>query len=109
MGRLGSLKAVSREVENGLHLLAGKAIEHLHNLVNCESIFKVLEDGGGGYARAAEDPGSAHLAGNALHRFALGPVEGHEFAEPFYRRWWGSAACPERLKPRGLEGRLSQR
>jgi hypothetical protein len=56
------------EVENSSYLFAGESVEHLHDLVNGEAVFQILEDGSDRYARSAENPCATNFSGYAFYR-----------------------------------------
>ena len=70
---VGSAQALSDELKDSGYLFA-RHVELLDDLVDAE-ILEVLDDRGHGQAGALEHPGAAHLAGDALDRGTLGPIE----------------------------------
>ena len=59
------------EVEDGSYLFARESVEHLHDLVNGEAVFQILEYRSNRYARSAENPCATDFPGTlstAAHR-----------------------------------------
>lgn len=58
-------------LQHGSSLRERDAREQLNELTDRDAVFKILEQGGDGHARAAEHPSSAHTLGVVLyHRTA---------------------------------------
>jgi hypothetical protein len=55
------------EVENGSYLFTGESVEHLHDLVNSEAVFQILEYRSDRYARSPENPCATHFSGYAFY------------------------------------------
>jgi hypothetical protein len=55
------------EVEDGAYLFARESVEHLHDLVNGEAVFQILEDRGDRYARSAKNPCATDFSGYAFY------------------------------------------
>jgi len=68
-------EAFCREVQDRVDLFAGDG-ELLHHFFHGQARFQILEDSGYRHAGVLKHPGAAYFAGDALHRWALGPVEG---------------------------------
>ena len=71
VGRRGNRQALSSKIKDCLDLFFSQAIEHLHNLVNGQPVFKIFKDRLYRYASAAKDPSPAYFAGYAFDRWAL--------------------------------------
>src|ERR1039457_2676131 len=64
------VKAPRRKFDHGYNLFT-RQMEPLHNLVDRGAHFKIVKDDGNRGPRVPEDPGTAALAGDALHGGAL--------------------------------------
>src|SRR5207248_4299660 len=69
------VEAAGGELDNGFYLFTIQAVIPFHDVVDVRSGFQILKDGGHRHACALQDPRTAHLAGNALHRRTLRPIE----------------------------------
>ena len=62
-----SIETANGKFDNGLDLFSVKRGIPLHDVVDVGASFKILKDGRYRHPRALQDPGAAHLAGNAFH------------------------------------------
>src|SRR5882672_8169432 len=68
------VETASGELEDGLDLFPGHG-ELLNHLIDRHAVFEVLENDRDRRACSLEHPGTADLAGDALHGRTLGPIE----------------------------------
>jgi hypothetical protein len=65
--RRGGFQTLGGKIEHCLYVLLCQTIEHLDNLVNAKTIFKIFEDCLHRYASATKHPSATDLARNAFH------------------------------------------
>jgi hypothetical protein len=58
---------MSCEVEDGSYLFARESVEHLHDLVNGQAVFQILEYRSDGYAGSPENPCATNFSGDAFY------------------------------------------
>src|ERR1019366_722629 len=73
--REGRRVQASRREFDHRHNLLMRQMEPLHNLADRGSHFQIVKDNGNRRPRVPEYPRATPLAGDALHRGALGPIE----------------------------------
>ena len=54
------------KVEDCSYLVACESVEHLHDLVNGEAVFQILQYRSDRYARSAENPCATNFSGYAF-------------------------------------------
>jgi hypothetical protein len=69
------IQTAYRKLDNRLDLVAVKSVKPFHDVVDIRPSFQILEDGRYRHPRALQNPSAAHLAGDALHDWALRPIE----------------------------------
>jgi hypothetical protein len=74
-GKRWLVQATGGKVEDRDDLVARQAVVELDQVVDRDTVFQVSNTTETGIRVPAEDPGAAHLSGNAFHGGALGPVE----------------------------------
>src|SRR5208282_1373027 len=69
------IETAGGKLDDSFDLFAIEAVIPLHDVVEAGARLEVFEDGGDRHPRALQHPRAAHLAGNALHRRTLRPIE----------------------------------